>query len=375
MTSAAIPAQSQAGAGPSHLSNIQILRGLAAAMVLVYHTGNELADRGFEGDWSWFGVGSAGVDVFFVVSGFIMAHSCQSAFGRRGAPWLFLVRRAVRLVPLYWIVTAFTAATVAWTAGLTPERIGWFTASFAFLFYPRRDGSDFPVCAQGWTLNFEVTFYLAFAVALTLKRGIGLAAVALLFTVLAVLGRVVALPWPLTRITDTNTVEFVLGLALAEAERRGLRLTAAQAFGVAAMGGGMFLATVASVDEWLPYRGWVWGPPALAVVAAAALCRPRRTGVARAALEAFGDASYALYLIQSVTFAAFGAVLERFDPIPAVSPGLYGSLCVLGAIASAFAAHHFIERPIARSLGRRLGLNRRWRALTADVIPLRVGRP
>ncbi len=356
---------------PRHLSNIQILRGIAAVMVLVYHIGNELSDRGFpvavpEG----VGLGSAGVDIFFVVSGFIMVHSTAAAFAKPGAPVLFLLRRIVRLVPLYWLVTTCIVAALALQVGpaaLDRDTLRWAAASYAFLFYPHVGGGDFPIYAQGWTLNFEMVFYVGFAAALAFKRSKALSALSVGFLALSMVGWFVVLPWPATRLTDSNSVEFVLGIALAQIYARGFRLSARAAVALAAAGVLAFALTIGSVDDWLPARGFVWGPPALAIVAAAALFTPQGSGGARRALEALGDASYSLYLVHYAFFMGLAATLSRFGSITKIRIPLYCALCFAGAIALAFAVHHLVERPVTRGLDRGLGLSRRWRAVTASV--------
>ena len=352
---------------PDHLSNVQVLRGIAAVMVVVYHIGNEFADRGFPGTFPDVGVGSAGVDIFFVVSGFIMVHSSAAAFGAPGAAGLFLARRIVRLVPLYWLVTTITVVEMVRPSrhtGLPGETWRWIAASYGFLFYPRADGGDFPVYAQGWTLNFEMLFYACFAAVLPFRRGVALWTLGAGLTLLALVGLAVSLPWPVDRWSNSNIVEFVLGLALAAIHSRGYRLSPILGLMLATAGFATFLLTIGSVDDWLPYRGFVWGPPACAVVAAAALCRPRRGGALRAALERLGDASYALYLVHYAFFVALGDALNRFTPVTSLPPKLYGSLCFFGAVGLAFAVHLAIERPITRGLNRLFGLSRRWHALT-----------
>lgn len=354
---------------PGHLSNIQILRGIASVMVLVYHIGNELADRGFSGAFPDLGAGSAGVDIFFVVSGFIMVHSTAEAFGEPGAPRLFLARRAVRLVPLYWIVTTISVLALihgAGRAGVPSETWRWIAASYAFLFYPHgAERGDFPLYAQGWTLNFEMVFYLCFAAALPFRRAPALWSLGLGLTAFTLVGLAVALPWPAGRWADTNIVEFVLGLGLAAIYARGLRLQPFAAVALATAGFATFALTIGSVDTWLPYRGFVWGPPACAVVAAAALWRPRRSGPVRAALEALGDASYTLYLVHVAFFVGLGDTIDRFTPVAALSPTVYASLCFSGAIGFSIVVHRAVDRPLTRWLNRAFGLARRWRALTA----------
>lgn len=370
MTLASPRTRTAAPAAPSHLSNVQILRGVAAVMVLVYHIGNEFGDRGFPGQFPDVGAGSAGVDLFFVVSGFVMVHSTAGAFGAPGAPALFLARRVIRLVPLYWLLTTLFAVQFLWASRaspLPPETWSWFAASYLFLFYPHADGGDFPLHPQGWTLNFEMLFYACFAAVLPLARRRALQVLTVGLIAMAVLGLATALPWPLDRWTNTNILEFVLGLGLAVAEARGWRLPLWAAVALAVGGLATFALTIDSVDVWLPYRGFVWGPPACAVVAAAVLWRPDRRvapGRIRSALERLGDASYSLYLIHYAFFGALGGTIELFVPVTSLPPKLYGSLCFVGPIALSLVVHRWVELPVTRGLNRSLDLSRRWHALT-----------
>ena len=91
------------------IHSIQVLRALAAFMVAIHHVQPDAAVVAARAGLSftrsdllpWM----AGVDIFFVVSGFIMVHASQDLFGRDGASSLFLKRRLARIVPLYWAMT------------------------------------------------------------------------------------------------------------------------------------------------------------------------------------------------------------------------------------------------------------------------------
>ena len=93
--------------GRESLSLVQILRALAALAVALDHLTFELARQ-----FKWqaapfpFSAGSAGVDVFFVISGFVIVYVSEPLFGKPWAPACFLGRRLARIVPLYWSTTA-----------------------------------------------------------------------------------------------------------------------------------------------------------------------------------------------------------------------------------------------------------------------------
>jgi len=144
------------------VSSIQILRAVAALGVVALHVSHEGATRlGARSPLPDFSVGAAGVDLFFVISGFIMVYASDALFARRGAPAWFFTRRLARIVPLYWAATAAAVACfVALRYAGALEQLSWQTlvASLLFVPWPRPDGAMLPVHMLGWTLNFEMFF-------------------------------------------------------------------------------------------------------------------------------------------------------------------------------------------------------------------------
>ena len=143
------------------LYNLHVLRVIAALGVVYFHTTSE---AGLGLDWD---VGSRGVDVFFVISGFIIAYIGTSK------PEQFFRRRLIRVVPFYWAATLFVFAMVA----VAPQLFRSTTASVphliaSLLFVPRMapTGEMQPTLILGWSLNFEMFFYVIFALALAVSR-------------------------------------------------------------------------------------------------------------------------------------------------------------------------------------------------------------
>jgi exopolysaccharide production protein ExoZ len=141
--------------------SIQYLRAVAALSVLAFH----LIVR-FGGSWP---IGASGVDIFFVISGFIM---WVTTADRRVTPADFMLKRIVRIVPSYWIATAATALLILvrpnfmYGHELDPYR---FIGSLFFL--PTLAGNKLlPVVLQGWTLIYEMIFYILFAVSLFVEQ-------------------------------------------------------------------------------------------------------------------------------------------------------------------------------------------------------------
>src|SRR5579871_1253566 len=150
--------------------SIQYLRGIAALMVVVHHALDQFS--GFK-QLIPTDTGAAGIDIFFVISGFVMTYTTQIQKVSGGQ---FLVRRAARIVPLYWIVTMFTAALLFFGSAMVRHSTFNFAHLVASLFFwPMRNPGDAgtisPILKLGWTLNYEMFFYLIFASVIHLPPG------------------------------------------------------------------------------------------------------------------------------------------------------------------------------------------------------------
>src|SRR6195952_474513 len=153
------------------LVHIQILRFIAAVSVIAFHALGVAPDghKVAEGPISFvLSYGGRGVDLFFVISGFIIFYASH---GASLTPTEFLRRRVERIVPLYFFVI-FTVTMLAITLPATFGTPDWYTPrhiikSLAFIAFT--DG-DMPVVYVGWSLEYEMYFYLATALLMALTR-------------------------------------------------------------------------------------------------------------------------------------------------------------------------------------------------------------
>jgi exopolysaccharide production protein ExoZ len=150
--------RSYSGPTRERLTGLQALRAIAALAVVHFHTGLAFGN--------WHHVGAFGVDIFFTLSGFLMA---KISVEDRSA---FLLRRAIRIVPSYWLLTVISAAALlAFPVSdpASPRGVLPLVRSLCFIPYYRIDGTIFPVLVPGWSLNYEMCFYLLVALALLLS--------------------------------------------------------------------------------------------------------------------------------------------------------------------------------------------------------------
>lgn len=340
------------------LTHVQLARAFAAGVVVLGHTldmangGAHRMGLGWTAPEINYGFG---VDVFFVVSGLIMVHTAGDWFAAPEAPWRFLRLRLIRIVPLYWLLTLlWIVLALALPKMLAaPLGGGWVIfGSFAFLPLPRPNGNGGPVLAQGWTLGYEMLFYLLFAAGLAYRRSRGLALIIGGIGVLSLLGLAFHPgqdPW--RSWTDPLMLEFLFGLGLALWLKERDPQPLAISLGLAGAGFALFLLGHIFVAHPDPMVRWLWnGVPALLVVAGAAsrgaLPIPRFS----APLAVLGDASYSLYLAHPFVVRAVREVWMRF--VPGLSPSVFVPVAFAASCIAAVVIYRLIEQPVTRWLRR-----------------------
>lgn len=300
--------------------------------------------------------GGFGVDLFFAISGFVMVHAARHLYGAPGARRAFAARRLARIVPLYWLAT-LVAVIWAMRYGPRPD-LPAMIQSFAFVPFASSGaaGRIVPVLEVGWTLNYEMLFYLIFAAALAPSARGTVQRVVLVLSGLVLLGLVADLPQPLAAWTRPIVLEFAAGMAIALIHGRGLVLPVFARLGL--VGAALVLVMAGHADLPSDIAGWhrvlTWGVAGAALLAAATL-GPLATGADRW-WRFGGDMSYALYLCHMPLLNAAQMAWRHFH-LP-YGPGLavlFTAATVLGSLAGAAVLHLVLERPLTRWLQVRLG--------------------
>jgi peptidoglycan/LPS O-acetylase OafA/YrhL len=292
-------------------------------MVVLYHAlqaaGAETAIRA----WPNF---SAGVDLFFVISGAVMVLSTRTLATRPNPARRFIARRLRRIVPLYWLLTATKLALATTTLAPHTAPTPWNIAA-SLLFIPSRDatGAIRPILPIGWTLNFEMLFYALFAAALA-RRASPLSITPILAALaLAGFWRTPAWPAPLS-LANGMVLEFAAGMALATWPLRPPLWLAPLA-----------AAALLTLPSCGPWRFLTWGAPATLLIATAIAHEARLAPKIPRLLLTLGDASFATYLIHPFIIAA----LSHAGP-----PGTLAA--IPASLAAGLALHRYIDAPLQR---------------------------
>ncbi len=332
------------------LPGVQMLRAVAVLGVLLHHVLEESHDLiGPTGAPAWIILlGASGVDVFFCISGFIMLHVNRHRFRLSGAAADFVIRRVVRVVPLYWACTLFVVALFA--SGLAYRNADLTVSSVvqSLLFLP----NDRVVVYVGWTLNYEAYFYLIFAALLAwvpLRR--------LPETLLAVLLIPMAvgllLPEGATRhfLANPIALEFWFGATVAVLLLKGPPRFGRTALAVGCCGlllGSLFGPRVGTSALTPETRFLLWGLPSAGLLWFAVSIDWVRGPVGRA-LMVLGNASYSIYLTHALVMPTYARLIKAgmLSNIPAA----VSMTAVVGlSLALGTAVSIVFERPADRWL-------------------------
>jgi exopolysaccharide production protein ExoZ len=150
------------------LNSLQAVRGLAAILVLLHHTTNLAVQK--QGQQFFNGIfapGNMGVDLFFVLSGFIIYYIHHKDIGKKDKYKAFLSKRFIRIYPTYWIVALILLPLyfIIPSIGESYSRNPWYLIK-SFLLFPQ---SVHPIVGPGWTLTHEMFFYLIFSLLILIK--------------------------------------------------------------------------------------------------------------------------------------------------------------------------------------------------------------
>ncbi|MCP8348343.1 MAG: acyltransferase [Pseudomonas qingdaonensis] len=322
------------------LFSLQALRALAAWVVVCHHfmqiffdfkasgpVGQFLADRG-----------AVGVDIFFVISGLVIYLSTRD---KPMAPRRFLLNRVLRIVPAYWFYTGLMALLLVVASQWMPHQtLELSHLLLSLLFIPAENPGGYglyPTLNVGWTLNYEMFFYLLFSLVFLVRQrhhlwlvALALFAVSEVLTGLGVLGRFYS---------NNIIYEFLLGVAIGVLYRRGW----------IAQGLWLPLLTLAAASVAIyrldnSSRLLHWGLPSALIVLACISLEPYFKG--NRVLKALGDCSYSVYLIHVLVLYGGWFASKRLG----LNPYLVFALCVPLIGGASWASYRWLEKGLYRRM-------------------------
>jgi peptidoglycan/LPS O-acetylase OafA/YrhL len=341
------------------LQSLEVVRALAALSVVFFHTeiifGAKTGAMPFGGI---FGAGSRGVDLFFVLSGFIIAFVHKADLGRPARIGKYFFSRFVRIYPSVWIITVLALgvylAGFGGAAKADKVSVGNFLASFFLL--PQQGDALVNVT---WSLKFEIFFYVLFAVAIV-RRSIGILTIVVwqaAVLALYVSGERLGWSW-LAYYLRPITLEFGIGVLcawlviyrarftwLTPATARAGVVAGSIVFIGAELGQAFEMSGLAELPDFL-----IFGFSAGAIVVSLAILDLARPLAPPRFLVALGGASYAIYLVHFSVISLLAALIARVGWVP-MTDLTFAAVAVAG-IAAGLGFHRWVDRPIHRALRR-----------------------
>lgn len=330
------------------LNSIQALRAAAAWLVVLHHYMQVAHNFSLTDPFSMAisKYGAIGVDLFFVISGFVIY---LSTTGKNLSPGVFAAHRLARIAPAYWVFTVITAGVIILEPGLIPSTL--YDPVFmikSLLFIPDQNPSGlgiFPILTMGWTLNYEMAFYAIFCAALFLPKNLQLAAIFI---------GIILMKFALPPIADdfvfyksTITYEFLFGILIAICYKRGLLnkpsfvITAA----IALIFSALFRLWIGAPINHDPFgAGFICS--AVFIVAVSQERLFSKIGI----VGKLGDWSYSTYLSHVLVICYMMKLQHALSLGTWTTLGLI-ALCV---ILVSWVSFTLIEKPIARFAKRRL---------------------
>jgi exopolysaccharide production protein ExoZ len=327
-----------------HVTAIQMLRAIAATMVVFVHIDSELLRLRLPTlgtDWM-----ARGVDIFFVISGFIMWTSVERRGGMSAGT--FIKNRLIRIVPLYWTATAIVLAVALVAPHLLNRavlRSGHVLSSFLFLpaRHPVFADAFWPLLIPGWSLNYEMLFYAIFALALALGSN---SPSRRLLVITVAFGMILSLASMTKNVIDVMhfyanpmMLEFLAGIALAIVCRSSLVRANYLYLAAIALG---FLLLAPATPLGLHISNALLG--ATLIVAGAVFLPQLREN----ALSRLGDASYSLYLTHGMTLSAVAWLWTYFKVTG--HPSTFVLVGLACAFVVAFGTYYLFEVPVTAAL-------------------------
>jgi exopolysaccharide production protein ExoZ len=355
------------------IPSIQILRGIAAALVVISHgitraysyaehDSHETIERVFLlSPW-----GHIGVDIFFIISGFVIG-LCVHDKQNHPSPVIFFLRRIVRIAPIYWLLTTLGFILLIFFPFLFRDReeadFFWFMASLVFLPYTSTEGINYPVLGVGWTLNHEFFFYLLVSVILTIQKRalfylflfLGLAIPSIFFTNTGAVSSdsypnlissplnlyfLIGICFSFFYLHPTKSITFKLALSLTPVVLIYFALT--------------LLHSSTTVPNSQIYR-FLNFLPFSALIFLSFLYYPARFSETSSCniFVRIGDASYSIYLIQVFSLPAAGIVLKILTP-----QYFFFNIFFLTffSILCGYLFHVYTEKPLTKYLRNKLSI-------------------
>jgi peptidoglycan/LPS O-acetylase OafA/YrhL len=335
--------------------SIQYLRGIAALLVVLSHIAWKNIQAGGSTMHWWHEAGTFGVDIFFIISGYIMVYITQNMHQKPHNIRIFLKKRFIRIIPLYWFYTLIALAIFM----LMPERVnsagGGTDILKSFFLLPLASSENYLV-GVGWTLHYEFIFYIFFSIGLLFSRTLGniIVVSTILFLVLySIFGSMEGMGYIFYSFFNDIFIEFALGIFLYFLLLKIKRVH--WLFSISSLAIGIFLFYYLHAGGTLTGVHHIdTGSSAFlicfGVISLEYLWKKREFKL----LTKLGDASYSIYLLHPFILVAVVIVSNKLANIIPLSESVLILIMLIVSLGGGYISHIFIEKNLIKWTKKRL---------------------
>ena len=314
------------------LESVQALRGIAVFFVVLSHVG-------------FINFGAFGVDLFFCISGFIMMYITQRTTAN------FFYKRVIRIIPLYWVFTISTFILVSCKPSLlnsTSSELSHLIKSIAFIPFDK-NGLVEPLLGPGWTLNYEMYFYLIFFVSLKISFEYRGYMVSGIFGILALAGffHEGGVIWEFY--TDPIILEFSFGILAFYILNSKVKFNETTSIFVIFLV--LFICIFTRIKPSPDLRFLIWGVPMFLFFLL--FVTNDYHFFVRGLLEKIGNASYSIYLTHLFVILGFDRLLSPMQSL-SLSSLLLSLIAITSSIILGYFVYKWFEVPVHRYLAKRV---------------------
>lgn len=318
------------------IETLQILRLIGAISIIIYHSS-------FVGEHGYFAV-----EIFSILSGYILMYSTQSLHSKKG----FLRKRLLRIIPLYWGFTFLMYALLLFMPGLslmseaTPESL---IKSLFFIPFTSGKGYTVPLVSIGWTLNYEILFYIIFCIAMHISHKYRGVVTGIILVILVALGSFVNINSSIWNYyTDSFILEFGFGILAFYI----INWFSKHNFSLAMKRMLVLLSCICFIGMWLDIgvelsivRCVRIGIPALILFIAIVVVYKEKTYSPM--LVGLGNATYSIYLLEFFSTAVYKVLVPY---IPSVWNPIVFVVMIICTLIGGYILYKYVEIPSYNSL-------------------------
>jgi exopolysaccharide production protein ExoZ len=327
----------------ANIESIQIMRGVAAILVVLFHIsikGGQYGNDALKG----FSIGGAGVDLFFIISGYIM---CVSTIGRDLNFNRFMLHRVRRIIPLYWLTTTIGLIIYFYKPDIINTSGGETSIWASYTLVP--NGKRY-LNSNGWTLSYEFLFYILFGLLIHKGTYKAMQLSSVVLFVLVASGLLLSYEGNAFNFATNNLfLEFIYGMGCFYLfNKKIIRPTTAMGLSLCILGTVLLVAEqVLRIPNQEQGRGWLWGLPML-LVFTGFLCmegfiKGSTSSLKKLFLEA-GNSSYSLYLFHPFTLSGTAICLKWLHMTS--NPYLFAVILFSVSVIAGYIIYLYVERPL-----------------------------